>query len=92
MDDFSKFFPLENDKRYNEPQMRDLFGTWPGESVVLKTHGPDKAQKDWIYILSNQSKIGKIPSEDRRSIHDDDKADSCYQCYRITLVNMEIID
>jgi len=54
--------------------MRNLFRTWPGQSIVFKIH------KGYLYILSNQSEVAAVPTTGKRLINDDD-GNSYYQCY-----------
>lgn len=74
------FNPDETSKM---PEMRDLFRTWPGQSIVFKIHD------DHLYILSNQSKVASFP-DPGQALTNDEEEESFYQCYRILIDKLDI--
>ena len=51
------WFPRRNGRPRRKPHVRDLFRTWPGQSIILKEHY-DTFQN--LCIVSNKSKVAEI--------------------------------
>ena len=71
---------------FDTEETSNSFLTGPGELIAVKIND------GWIYVLSNQSKIGHVDENDGITLIEERDSKSYYQCCRFRIHDFRIVD